>query len=153
MGFTLCASFHDLYTMSHISHIRARVIALDHIPYSLYSSNIFFRPSVICRSHIWILYLSCDDWFATIGNGECSQIKVVFENSDPKGKWLVRQCGVSFVYKQDKEEFDQAIAQCSHSHVITYAGWNSLHHGFKNSTRSCDDYSNSPFSSNGKDQL
>ena len=153
MGFALCASFYDLYSMSHISRIRARVIALGDIPQSLYSSNIFFRPSEFCRRHIWILYLSCDDWFATIGNGQCSQIEVVFETSDPKGKWLVRQCGVSLVYKPDKEEFGQGIAQCSNSHVIAFAGWDGVHHGFKNSTRSCDDYSDSPSSSNGKDQL
>ena len=47
----------------------------------------------------------------------------------------------SLVYEQDKEELNQAIAQCSSSRVITYEGWDGVHHGFDNSTSSCDDYS------------
>nr|POF27519.1 hypothetical protein CFP56_19807 [Quercus suber] len=53
----------------------------------------------------------------------------------------VQKCGFSSVYEQDKEESNQAIAQCNSSRVITYEGWDGVHHAFDNSTSSCDDYS------------
>ena len=60
--------------------------------------------------HVWLLYLSRDDWFSTVGNGECSQIEVVFERcyrsffypKDP-----VERCGVSLVYEQDMELMEE----------------------------------------------
>ena len=69
--------------------------------------------------HVWLLYLSRDDWFSTVGNGECSQIEVVFEN-DPyhSSQNTVCRCGVSLVYEQDMElmgDLNQANAQCSSS--------------------------------------
>ena len=95
--------------------------------------------------HVWLLYLSRDDWFSTVGNGKCSQIEVVFETTSGSG-CLVRQCGVSLVYEKDMElmeELNQANAQCcSSSRVITYEGWDGVHHGYVNSKRSrdeCDD--------------
>ena len=98
-------------------------------------------------SHVWLLYLSRDDWFSTVGNGECSQIEVVFEyGSGYHSLNPVRRCGVSLVYEQDMElmeELNQANAQCSSSsRIITYEGWDGVHHGFANSKRSrdeCDD--------------
>ena len=71
----------------------------------------------------------------------------------------VQKRGSSLVYEQDKEELNQAIAQCSSSRVISYAGWDGVHHGFDNSTSSCDDYSDIEpeesdlFSYNGNDLL
>ena len=71
----------------------------------------------------------------------------------------VQKRGSSLVYEQDKEELNQAIAQCSSSRVITYEGWDGVHHGFDNSTSSCDDYSDIEpeesdlFSYNGNDLL
>ena len=98
MGFTLCAHFN---TNSFRSGFRARVKAIGDMPHSQYVSECFFRR---CSSyhHIWLLYLSRDDWFSTVGNGECSQIEVVFEESSDFGS-SVLQCGVSLVYMQDME--------------------------------------------------
>ena len=57
-----------------------------------------------------LFYLSHDEWLATVGNGECSQIKVTFEG----GKLYEKETkfGVSLVYKQDVDEFNQTNAQC-----------------------------------------
>ena len=43
--------------------------------------KIFSSSGVV---QIWLLYLSSDDWFSTIENGECNQIKVLFETSSPR---------------------------------------------------------------------
>ncbi|KAF3963561.1 hypothetical protein CMV_012068 [Castanea mollissima] len=59
---------------------------------------------------ICLFYLSCDDWFATIGNGECGQIKVIFATND--SAIHACECGVSLVYEQDVDEFSQTNAQC-----------------------------------------
>ena len=61
-----------------------------------------------CEDSIWLFYLSCDDWFATVGNGECSKIKVLIETYDSAIR--VRECGVNLVYKQDVDEFNQKNA-------------------------------------------
>ena len=97
-------------------------------------------------------------WFANVGNDECSQIVVVFFEYHSSFE-KVQKCGFSSVYEQGKEESNQAIAQCSSSRVITYEGRDGVHHGFDNSTSSCDDYSDFEpkesglFSYNGNDQL
>ena len=144
MGFTLCA----LFNATVYSGFRARVKAIGGMPHSQYVSKFVFET---CGAdNVWLLYLSRDDWFSTVGNGKCSQIEVVFEN-DPSSIYHslqnpVRRCGVSLVYEQDMElmeELNQANAQCCRSsHVITYEGWDGVHHGFVNSKRShdeCDD--------------
>ena len=143
IGFTLCALF-NAYVYSGF---RARVKAIGDMPHSQYVSEYHFGT---CVDHVWLLYLSRDDWFSTVGNGECSQIEVVFENDSGSSyfssKNPVGRCGVSLVYEQDMElmeELNQANAQCcSSSRVITYEGWDGVHHGFVNSKRSrdeCDD--------------
>ena len=141
MGFTLCA----LFNATVHSGFRASVKAIGDVPHRQYVSRFHF--GTCDKDHIWLLYLSRDDWFSTVGNGECSQIEVVFER-EPGSIYFnnVGQCGVSLVYKQDMElmeELNQANAQCcSSSHVITYEGWDGVHHGFVNSKRShdeCDD--------------
>ena len=53
--------------------------------------------------------MSHDEWFATVGNGECSQIKVTFEGGKLYEKGT--EFGVSLVYKQDVDEFNQTNAQ------------------------------------------
>ena len=106
-----------------------------------------FHFGTCSTDHVWLLYLSRDDWFSTVGNGECSQIEVVFENDSGSSyfssKNPVGRCGVSLVYEQDMElmeELNQANAQCcSSSRVITYEGWDGVHHGFVNSKGSCDE--------------
>ncbi|KAF3960479.1 hypothetical protein CMV_014817 [Castanea mollissima] len=161
MGFTLCAFLNINRWVC--SGFRARVKAIGDMRHCQYVTQSFSREcsgeaigdmlhslSRECReSHVWLLYLSRDDWFSTVGNGECSQIEVVFERhshplyypEDP-----VQQCGVSLVYKQDvelMEELNQANAQCSSSsRVITYEGCDGVHHGLVNSKGSrdeCDD--------------
>ena len=141
MGFTLCA----LFNATVYSGFRARVKAIGGMPHSQYVSKFVFET---CGAdNVWLLYLSRDDWFSTVGNGKCSQIEVVFEN-DPSSIYHslqnpVRRCGVSLVYEQDMElmeELNQANAQCcSSSRVITYEGWDGVHHGFVNSKGSCDE--------------
>ena len=147
MGFTLCA----LFNATVYSDFKARVKAIGDVPHRQHVSKFHFER---CNhDHVWLLYLSRDDWFNTVGNGECSQIEVVFESESnnsgsiyPSLENPVGQCGVSLVYEQDMElmeEFNQANAQCcSSSRVITYEGWDGVHHGFVNTKRSrdeCDD--------------
>jgi Leucine-rich repeat (LRR) protein len=118
MGFALCATLDACNPPFNVDEfgvpnetfgLTACVIALGDMPHSRYASESFFRVTDDMRRHIWVLYLSCDDWFATVWKGECSQIEVEFRTSNPKLK--VRQCGVSLVYEQDVEECNQTIAQ------------------------------------------
>ena len=137
MGFTLCALFNATDDSDFFFGLRARVKAIGDMPHSQCVSQTFFR--ICSKDQVWLLYLSCDDWFGTVGNGECNQIVIVFETTSGSG-CLVRQCGVSLVYEKDMElmeELSQANAQCSSSRVIAYEGWDGVHHGFVNSTRSC----------------
>ena len=85
--------------------------------------------------HIWLLYLPCDNWFATAWSGEFNQIEVVFESTRPG--LYVRKCGLSLVYKQDVEMFTQTI--CS-SNRITFEGCDGYHDEFDNLWRNSDDY-------------
>ncbi|XP_030957638.1 TMV resistance protein N-like isoform X2 [Quercus lobata] len=89
--------------------IRARVIALGDMPLNHCDSKLF-TTWIHCEVRIGLLYLSRDEWFATVGNGECNQIKVIFEND--KRTIDVRECGVSLIYEQDVDEFNQTNAQC-----------------------------------------
>ena len=84
---------------------------------------------------IWLLYLPCNDWFATAWSGEFNQIEVVFESTRP-GMYVLK-CGLSLVYKQDVEMFTQTI--CS-SNLITFEGCDGSHDEFDNLKRNCDDY-------------
>ena len=86
------------------------------MPHRHYSSDIFFRlTSGVC--HIWLLYLSRDSCFATVGNGECNQIEVIFENYGPRlNVELWSQFGIRARCGRD---FNQTIAQCDISHFIT----------------------------------
>ena len=113
MGFVLCAYVN---VIGETFGLGARVIALGDMPHSHYASKTFFRTTAL-GSHIWLLFFSHDDWFATVGNGECSQIEVVFENYGSVDG--VRECGVSLVYEQNVEEFNQTIAQSGNSGGIT----------------------------------
>ena len=118
MGFALCATLDacnppfnvDEYGVPNETFgLTACVNALGDMPHSRYASEIFFRVTDGMRRHIWVLYLSRDDWFSTVWKGERSQIEVEFQTSNPKLK--VRQCGVRLVYEQDVEKFNQTIAQ------------------------------------------
>ncbi|KAL0009061.1 hypothetical protein SO802_010563 [Lithocarpus litseifolius] len=107
MGFAICASVSTRKWKT--IGVRARVIALGDTPQNNYVSKLLFG-TMSCEDSIWLLYLSRDNWFATVGNGECSQIKVIFETDDSVPH--VWECGVSLVYEQDVDEFSQTNAQC-----------------------------------------
>ena len=106
--FALWASVSDFINFEDCI-IRARVIALGDMPLNHCASKLF-TTWIHCEVRIGLLYLSRDEWFATVGNGECSQIKVIFEND--KRIIDVRECGVSLIYEQDVDEFNQTNAQC-----------------------------------------
>ena len=103
MGFALWASLSGIIGLKH--DIRVCVIALGDMPQKHCASE----PTLIhCGVSICLLYLSRDDWVAKVG--ECSQIKVIFETDE--SNIYVWKCGVSLVYQQDVDEFNQTNAQC-----------------------------------------
>ncbi|XP_050253014.1 disease resistance protein RUN1-like [Quercus robur] len=89
--------------------IRAHVIAHSDMPQNQCASELV-TTTMCCGDSICLLYLSRDDWCAKVGNGECSQIKVIIETD--KGTIDVWECGFSLIYKQDVDEFNQKNAQC-----------------------------------------
>ena len=125
MGFALCACLYASYMPTTVeafgktTGLRARVIALGDMPHSHCVSEIFFGMT-LGANHICLLYLSRDDWFAAGWKGECSQFEVVFETTNPS--LVPQKCGVSLIYEQDVEEFNQSIAQCRNGRVITCEG-------------------------------
>ena len=53
--------------------------AFGDMTHNQYVSQLFFIFYFFLKCseyHVWLLYLSRDDWFNTVGNGECSQIEV-----------------------------------------------------------------------------
>ena len=129
MGFALCAKLEGYDFLFELNTnrtfgFRARVIAFGDSLHGELNSENFFEVS-FGAGDIWILYLSRDDWFATFPNGEYNQIKVVFESCGSMEK--VRECGVSLVYEQSVEGFNQTIAQCSGNSIIAFEGWDGVH--------------------------
>ena len=137
MGFTLCARFNADVTFG----FRARVKAIGDMPPSQYVSEFHFRTCN--KAHVWLLFLSRDDWFSTVGDGKCNEVEVVFETGSGSRYNPVLRCGVSLVYEADMErmeELNQVNAQCSSSScVINYEGWDGVH-GFVNSKTSRDEF-------------
>ncbi|XP_030925609.1 TMV resistance protein N-like [Quercus lobata] len=107
IGFALLASALGVIGLDY--GIRARVIFLGDMPQNHCASELL-TTWICCEVNICLLYLSRDDWFATVGNNECSQIKVIFETE--KTTMYVWECGVSLIYEQDVDEFNQKNAQC-----------------------------------------
>ncbi|XP_030924500.1 TMV resistance protein N-like [Quercus lobata] len=107
MGFALCASVSAC--KGNRFGVGARVTALGDMTQNHYASELF-NTFMHCEDSIWLLYLSRDDWFAAVGNGECRKIKVIFETYD--SAFHVHECGVNLVYEQDVDEFSQTNAQC-----------------------------------------
>ena len=107
MGFALCASVSACKGKRF--GVGARVTALGDMTQNHYASQLF-NTFMHCEDIIWLLYLSRDDWFAAVGNGECRKIKVIFETYDLA--FHVHECGVNLVYEQDVDEFSQTNAQC-----------------------------------------
>ena len=75
IGFALWASVSNIRWEDDI---RARVIAVGDMPQNHWAFELF-TTLILLQRDICLLYLSRDEWFATVGNGECSQIKVIFE--------------------------------------------------------------------------
>ena len=105
IGFALWASLSD-ENVEYV--IRASVIALGNIPQNDRVSE-HFTTSICYKNSICLLYLSRADWFAKVGNGECSQIKVRFKTDELD---MERECGVSLIYKQGVDKFNETNAQC-----------------------------------------
>ncbi|XP_030934304.1 TMV resistance protein N-like isoform X2 [Quercus lobata] len=136
MGFALCAFFRinrSCYSSERYS-LKGHVIALGDTPHGPHRTfevvigETSFKYSV---GHLWLLYLSRDDWPATGWNYQCSRIKVVFDTNSPRVE--VIKCAVRLIYEQDVEEFNLTIAQCSSSCINTSDGWDYVHHEFENS--------------------
>ena len=79
----------------------------NHCAFELFTTQINVEVKTETHSN-YLLYLSCDEWFATVGNGECSQIKVIFEGCE----LYDTKIGISLVYEKDVDEFNQTNAQC-----------------------------------------
>ncbi|XP_030964556.1 disease resistance protein RPP2B-like [Quercus lobata] len=112
MGFLLCLQIsyspNSVDVSSETFGFRANVISLGDRSRGK-ASEIFFKVS-FSVDHIWLLYLSRDDWLATVLNGDqCSQIEVKFETSSPHAE--VRMCGVGLVYKEEVRWFNLGIAE------------------------------------------
>ena len=108
MGFILCALFNK--EADFTCGFRAFVKAIGDKPHSHYFFKEFYI-GVCSGDHVWLLYLSRDNWLSTVGNGECSQIEVVYEYAPSSlyhnFKNPVWQCGVSLVYEQDMELMEE----------------------------------------------
>ena len=107
MGFALWASLSGIMGLKH--GIRVRVIALGDMPQNHCASELF-TTWIHCGVSICLLYLSRDDWFAKVGNGECNKIEVIFDTHD-SAFCVWECCGVSLVYEQDVDEFNQTNAR------------------------------------------
>ena len=105
-------------SVSHISSIfgiRDHEVAVGKMPqnhsaFELFTTQTNVKVKIKHCFNNYLLYLSRDEWFATVGNGECRQIKVIFEGD--KLYEMETEFGVSLVYEQDVEEFTQTNAQC-----------------------------------------
>ena len=105
MGFALCARM-DGYHSSY--GFRAYVRAFRDQSTHIYCAYGIFK-TIFGWGQISLMYLSRDDWFAQVPNGECSEIEVEFDNNV---RLKALECGVRLVYEQEVEEFNQTIAQC-----------------------------------------
>ena len=112
IGFSLWASVYlSGFDELESCVIRAHVIALGDMPQNHWAFELF-TTLIRLKNGICLLYLSRDDWFATVGNSNCSQIKVTFETDESTIGDDVFDCGVSLLYEQDVDEFNQTNAQC-----------------------------------------
>ena len=79
----------------------------NHCAFELVTTRINVKVDTGTLFNNYLLYLSRDEWFATIGNGECSQIRVIFNCHK-----LDAEFEVSLVYEKDVDEFNQTNVQC-----------------------------------------
>ena len=97
IGLALWASVSPI---SSIHDIRNREVEVavgkmpqNHCAFELFTTRINVEVKFERPFNSYLLYLSCDEWFAIVGNGECSQIRVIFEG----GKLYETEFGVSLV--------------------------------------------------------
>ena len=109
IGFTLRASVYLSGNIKLECVITAHVMVLGEMPQNPWAFELV-TTLIHFETGICLLYLSRNDWFATVGNRKCSQIKVIFETN--KITIDVFDCGVSLIYEQDVEEFNHTNAQC-----------------------------------------
>ena len=107
IGFALWASSNSI---NSINNIIAHVIALGDMSQNLWDFEPFTTLMYV-ENEICLLYLFRDEWFATVGNGKCSQIIVSFKTEGDECPIYLRKCGVSLIYEQDVDEFSQKNAQ------------------------------------------
>ena len=91
IGFAFWASL-DLIRGTH--NMIAHVIALGDMSQNLWDFELF--TTLIYVENIYPLYLFRDEWFATVGNGKCSQIMVSFETEGSEYPTCLREqarCG------------------------------------------------------------
>ena len=109
VGFALWAPVYlSAFEQLESSVFGAHVIALGDMPQNLWDFGLL-TTLIYGKDQICLLYLFRDKWFATVGNGKCSRIKVTFEMD--KSPIFLRDCGVSLIYEQDVDEFNQKNAQ------------------------------------------
>ena len=107
IGFALWASS---YLIRGTHNIIAHVTALGDMSQNLWDFELF-TTLIYVENNICLLYLFRDEWFATVGNGKCSQIIVSFKTEGDECPIYLRKCGVSLIYEQDVDEFSQKNAQ------------------------------------------
>ena len=107
IGFALWASS---YSIRGTHNIIAHVIALGDMSQNLWDFELF-TTLIYVENNICLLYLFRDEWFATVGNGKCSQIMVSFETEGSECPTCLGKCGVSLTYEQDVDKFNQKYAQ------------------------------------------
>ena len=115
IGFALWTSLSD--DLGWKSGIRAHLTAYIH---QNHCASELFATLISFEVNICLFYLSRDDWSAKFGNGECNRINVIFEidtrtqnvTYQKKRAQYVGESGVSLIYKQDVNEFNQTNVQC-----------------------------------------
>ncbi|XP_030933577.1 disease resistance protein RPP2B-like isoform X2 [Quercus lobata] len=127
IGFALWASLPQLPRVVEVKDgITARLIA----PGGMRRNHSAFGHSTTYINGICLLYLSRKVWFRTVGNDECSQITVIFENRNDNSssssfddnsssssfendnssystEHIWGECGVSLIYKQGVVRVDE----------------------------------------------
>ena len=113
IGFALWASVYLSSSVElELCVIKAHVIALGDMPQNHWTFELF-TTLIRHKNGTCLLYLSRDDWFAIAGKGICNQIKVTFETDRSTTGNDVFNCGVSLLYEQDVDKFNQTNAQSS----------------------------------------
>ncbi|KAK9995098.1 hypothetical protein SO802_024801 [Lithocarpus litseifolius] len=90
-----------------ICEVTVGTMPQNHCAFEHFTSRINVEVRTGLGSRYNLLYLSRDELFAAVGNGECSHIKVIFKG----GKLYDRKFGVSLVYEKDVDKFNQTNAQ------------------------------------------